>query len=116
MKIRTCIAASTHQRGIRTAQLTKRLGLYRSNISLMDAGKRPLSLKLLTRIARFLKCNPLDLLMVHKTPRTPFARSRRFVKKLRDREDQLEEGTNCQWVNNILLAWQRHYGLRRYSQ
>ncbi len=91
------------------AGVARRLKLYPSNISAMDAGKRSVSLKTLARIGRLLDCSPADLIHVAWVPQTPLYRSRAVNLWVRERDLGTPDGSQKGWVHSATLAWQRHY-------
>jgi DNA-binding Xre family transcriptional regulator len=95
------------------AEVARRLRLYRSNLSAMDAGTRSVSLKGLARVARLLDCSPGDLIEVRWATERPIFREARLNELLRKRELEALEGSERGWVHAALLAWQRHYGVGR---
>ena len=109
MRIRTRITQLAHQRGLTAAEVARRLGLYRSNLSAMDAGRRSVSLKTLSRIAQVLACSPGELLEPHGEAESPVFRDPALNSRLETLEAELVDGTECGWVHTVLLAWQRHY-------
>lgn len=113
MRIRTRITTVARERGSTAAQLAERLGLYRSNLSAMDSGRRTVSLALLTRIAELLECSPIDLIEVIPTPEKPIFRSQRAMRALEKKDLGIPDGTERGWVHQALLAWQRHYAKPR---
>ena len=94
------------------AEVARRLGLYRSNLSAMDAGRRVASLQALSRIAAVLGCSPGEL--IERAPEGPPAvfRTKALNARLAAREAALVDGTERGWVHAVLLAWQRHYRAR----
>lgn len=112
MRIRTCIRRAARERGTTVAEVARRLGLYRSNLSAMDAGRRAASLQALSRIAAVLGCSPGELL--ERTAESPPAvfRAPALNARLAARDAGLEDGTERAWVHATLLAWQRHYRAR----
>lgn len=110
MRIRTQITRLAHERGMTAAEIARRLGLYRSNLSAMDAGRRMGSLRILGRIAQILDCSPADLIEAG-----PAAEEIRIFRRgslneaLRKRDVEALDGLKKTWVHAALLAWQRHY-------
>ena len=113
MRIRTCIRRVARERGMTAADVARRLRLYPSNLSAMDAGARSISLRALGRIAEILASAPGELLERAVAADRPVFRSRRLNARLADRDAALEDGSERTWVHTVLLAWQRHYGARR---
>ena len=113
MRIRTRITAEARARGWTAAEVARRLGWYRSNISAMDAGRRAISLQGLARVSQLLNCGPGDLLETDEgTPRPVFGLpelNRRLIERERCGCDVREKG----WVHAVQLGWLRHYGRRR---
>lgn len=109
MPVRTRITRMARQRGLTAAEVARRLRLYPSNVSAMDAGRRSPSLRLLGRIAHLLACHPGELLEVHRDPQPPLFRRHRAHALLEQRQRQLTDGAERGWVHTALLAWQRHY-------
>lgn len=113
MRIRTCINRVARERGMTAAEVARRLKLYRSNLSALDAGRRSVSLRALGRIADVLACSPGELLeRVDIADRPVFLHSHLNV-RLAERDANLVDGTERTWVHTVLLAWQRHYRARR---
>ena len=109
MVIRTRITQMAHERGLSAAEVARRLKLYRSNLSAMDAGKRSVSLKTLGRIAKFLGCSPGDLIEVMWDPQRPLFKNPSINRWLKERDWGTPDGSQKEWVHGALLAWQRHY-------
>ena len=109
MQIRTCIGRIAKERGTSPAELARRLRLYRSNLSAMDAGRRAISLKALSRLAGELGCSPGELLEEHQPGERGVFRATTLNEKLTAREAGLADGSERGWVHVVLLAWQRHY-------
>ena len=110
MEIHTRIAAVARTRGLTAAEVARRLRLYRSNLSAMDAGRRPVSLRTLARLSELLGCSPVDLLEVTFGPNTTVFRRSELNRKLEERDLAVPDGLEKGWVHTALLAWQRHYG------
>ncbi len=112
MTIRTCIRRAARERGTTVAEIARRLGLHRSNLSAMDAGRRAASLRTLSRLAAVLGCSPGELLeRAPEGPPTVF-RTKALNAKVAAREAALVDGAERRWVHAVLLAWQRHYRAR----
>ena len=95
------------------AEIARRLGLHRSNLSAADAGRRALSLRALGRIADVLACSPGELVeRADAAGRSVFRRAR-LNARLAARDAGLADGAECSWVHAVALAWQRHYRERR---
>ncbi len=112
MRVRTRIRQVARSQGRTVAEVACRLGLYRSNLSAMDAGRRSVSLRLLGRVARLLGCSPADLLEGSGSPQRPVFRHPALNRAVETRDQRLIDGRECGWVHTALLAWQRHYGAR----
>ena len=110
VSIRTRIREAAHERGRTVAEIARQLGLYRSNLSAMDAGRRAPSLRLLGRLAEALDCGVGDLLEETGGSGDPVFRSRKAETRLEEREREVSDGMEKGWVHANLLAWQRHYG------
>ena len=95
------------------AEVARRLGLHRSNLSAADAGRRALSLRALSRIAEVLACSPGELVERADAVEHPVFRRARLNARLAARDTALADGTECSWVHAVALAWQRHYRGRR---
>ena len=110
VRIRTRIQEVARERGRTAAELARQMGLYRSNLSAMDAGRRAPSLRLLGRLAEALDCGVGDLL--EAAPERPTALFRRpaLEHRVLERNREAAGGTDKGWVHATLLAWQRHYG------
>ena len=109
MKMRTRIQEVAHERGRTVMELARQLGLYRSNLSAMDAGRRTPSLRLLARISEALGCSVGDLVEVHHGPEAPVFRKASLERRVRERIQEACDGTDKGWTHAVLLAWQRHY-------
>ena len=113
MRIRTCIRRTARQRGMTAAEIARRLGLHRSNLSAADAGRRALSLRALGRIADVLACSPGELVECAEAAGRPIFRSALLNVRLAARDAELADGTERGWVHAVALAWQRHYRVRQ---
>ena len=111
MQIYTRITTIAKERGSTAAEVARGLKLYRSNISAMDAGRRSVSLQLLSRIAEFLGCSPTDLIEVRSSHKKEPFRNRELLQRLEQRAFDIPEGSERGWVHRVLLTWQRHYRL-----
>lgn len=108
MTIRTRIRDVARSRGTTAAEVARRLGWYRSNLSAMDAGTRAPSLRALVRLGRYLDCGPGDLLDLRWGPATAVFRQPRLNARLHERDRGTPDGLDKGWVHASLLAWQRH--------
>lgn len=114
-KVRTRIGEAAKERGWSQARLARALGLYPSNLSLMDRGRRSVSLKSLSRIAQFLDVSVSDLITV--SPREenhPFPNetlNQLLLQKIRTspRKDK-------RWLHATMLAWQKHFQKNEIAQ
>ena len=113
MRIRTRIATEARARGFTAAELARRLGWYRSNLSAMDAGRRSVSLRTLVQLAQALGCSPGDLLETQEGSPAPIFRQAWLSEHLSERDHRAIDGAEKGWVHAALLAWQRHYRGRR---
>lgn len=91
------------------AEVARRLKLYRSNISAMDAGRRSVSLKALARVGKLLDCSPADLIEITWVRERPLYRSRAVNLWVKQRDLETSDGSEKEWVHKATLAWQRHY-------
>jgi DNA-binding Xre family transcriptional regulator len=108
MGIRTCITDVARTRGTTAAEVARRLGWYRSNLSAMDAGTRTPSLRALVRVARHLDCGPGDLLEVQWGAAGAVFRRAALNDRLSERDRGTPDGLDKGWVHTALLTWQRH--------
>lgn len=112
MAIRTRIKAEAHARGFSVSELAHRLGWYRSNLSAMDAGRRTISLRALSRVAALLGCSPGELLI--ETPTTlRLFRDPKANARVIEWDRRTVDGLDKSWVSTVQLAWIRHYRRRR---
>ena len=95
------------------AEIARRLGLHRSNLSAADAGRRAISLRALGRIADILACSPGELMERAEAAGRPVFRHARLNTRLAARDAGLADGTERAWVHAVALVWQRHYRVRR---
>jgi len=95
------------------AEVARRVGWYRSNLSAMDAGARGVSLAGLVKVAEVLACSPGDLLDVTRGAEAPLFRDPKLMARLRERDLGAPDGTEKGWVHAAQLAWRRHYGSAR---
>ena len=109
MRIRTCISRVARERGMTAAEVARRLRLYRSNLSAIDAGRRSLSLRALGRLADVLACSPGELLERAGAADRAVFRQAQLNIRLAGRDATLVDGAERTWVHTVLLAWQRHY-------
>jgi len=91
------------------AEVARRLRLYQSNLSAMDAGRRSVSLRALGRIADVLGCSPGELLERDSSAERPVFRPASVNVRVGRRDAALVDGAERTWVHTVLLAWQRHY-------
>lgn len=112
VRMRTRIQEVAHERGRTVMELARQLGLHRSNLSAMDAGRRTPSLGLLARLAEELDCGVGDLLEVRRGPETPVFRKASVESRLLERDRGTPDGAEKGWVSATLLAWQRYYRSR----
>lgn len=113
MRIRTRITAEAKARGFTAAELARRLGWYRSNLSAMDAGRRAVSLRTLARLSQMLGCSPGDLLEVRGGSQAPVFRQAWLRGRLSERDRGTADGAEKGWVHAAQIAWRRHYGATR---
>jgi DNA-binding Xre family transcriptional regulator len=115
-RIKTRITAVARERGMSAAELSRKLGLYRSNVSAMDAGKRAASLKLLSKIAALLHCGVDDLIEPIEPRPVQVFQDKKLNHGLEDTENALKDGTERGWVHKALLSWQSHYKLAKLKK
>lgn len=108
MKFCTRITNIAHERGMKAAEVARRTGTFRSNISLMDSGARSVSLQLLGHIANSLGVSPVDLIDKKLGSVRVFKKQKR-MKQLLELDQAGIDGLEKGWVNNVMLAWQNHY-------
>ncbi len=109
MWIHTRITQEARARGMTAAELARRLGGYRSNLSAMDAGRRTASLRLLARLSRALGCSLGELLEVSWISERPIFRTARVNEALAQRDRRAHDGQEKGWVHAAQLAWVRHF-------
>lgn len=97
------IKEACHSRGYKVAELCKKLGFYKSNISLIDSGKRSLSISKLERIVKFLGCSFNDVISTSKTYREPYdnPEMNRKIALIQNAPYQKEDKA---WVFNVFFA------------
>lgn len=110
MRIRTRITTEARARGFTAAELARRLGWYRSNLSAMDAGRRSVSLRVLAKLGTVLHCSPGDLLDAGSE--SSVFRDARLNERVHQRDHRATDGQEKGWVHTVQLAWVRHYGKR----
>jgi transcriptional regulator with XRE-family HTH domain len=113
MRIRTRIGQEAKVRGLTSAEVARRLGWHRSNLSAMDAGARSVSLRALARVAEVLGCSPGDLLEAERGGARSAFRDRRLNQRLHERDVATPDGSEKGWVHAAQLAWRRHYSRAR---
>lgn len=109
MKVRIRITREARARGLTAADVARRLGWYRSNLSAIDAGVRAVSLGRLFRVAECLGCSPGDLLEPVPEHDRPLFRQAGFDEALRQRDLRALDGAEKSWVHAAQFAWRRHY-------
>lgn len=109
MRIHTNITKTARERGFNAAEVSRRLGWYRSNVSAMDAGKRSVSLKALAEIAALLDLSPADLLETAPPAHAALFRKKQLMEKLQKKDFGMHDGTKREWVHAVMLAWQHHH-------
>lgn len=114
--VRTRITQAARQRGFTAREVARAVQLYPSNLSAMDAGRRPVSLRTVARIARWLRCSVGDLVEGPWDPEHPAYRRLALRQRVAVLEEQALEGADRTWVHAALLAWQRHAGFRRAAR
>lgn len=95
------------------AEVARRLGGYRSNLSAMDAGRRLPSLRLVVRLSRVLGCGPGDLVEAGPASQTPVWRRADLNRRLQERDLGAVDGVEKGWVHAAQRAWRAHFGPRR---
>lgn len=113
MRIRTRITEMARARGLTARQVARRAGLYPSNLSAMDAGRRSVSLRMLARVARVIGCGVGELLDESWVPEQPVFRSQALTRALEARAASVPAGAERGWVHAAMLAWRRHAGFHR---
>ena len=113
MGIRTRITAEAKAHGMTAAELARRLGWYRSNLSAMDAGRRTVSIRALARLSEILGCGPGDLLELSREAKTPLFRDARLNARLQERDAESPDGAEKGWLHAAQFAWRRHYAGRK---
>lgn len=113
MQIHTNITKIAKERGLNAAEVSRRLGWYRSNVSAMDAGKRSVSLKALAEIAQLLDLSPSDLLETDFPNHLILFPKKELMEKLQKRDLETQDGTKREWVHAVMLAWQRHHQAKK---
>ena len=109
MRVRTQITAVARENGFTAREVARRVGLYPSNLSAMDAGRRSVSLQCLGRVAKFLGCSVADLLEeIPASPIQPFRHLKAF-RGLRNRMRDTPDGSERGWTHTVLLSWLKHY-------
>ena len=116
MEIRTRIKEIARERGFTVAQTARENGFYRSNLSAMDRGKRPVSLRLLGKLAETLGCDLEDLIETSRFSSKPIFSKPGAMKQLLERDMDAQDGSEKQWLHHVWLAWKRHYTLARRSR
>ena len=112
MTVRTRIKAEAKARGFTVAELARRLGWYRSNLSAMDAGRRTISLRALSRVAELLGCSAGEL-MESSRPDVRVFRAARVNARMLEWDRRGVDGLDKSWVSTAQLAWIRHYRRRK---
>lgn len=110
--VRTNLKQEASSRGMTLTELAKKLRLYLSNLSAMDSGTRPVSLRQLSKIAQFLHCGIGDLLLSSAEEKKIF-REKILNKRVEQLETSSEDGTDKSWVPKVMLALNRHYARSR---
>ena len=113
MRIRTRITTEARARGFTAAELARRLGWYRSNVSAMDAGRRAISLRNLARVSQLLGCSPGELLDTTMQSERPIFAQAKANQRLLERDRDADDGAEKSWVHATQLGWLRHYRARR---
>ncbi len=110
MRIRTRIKIEARARGFTVAELARRLGWYRSNLSAMDAGRRTISMHALSRVAALLGCSLGELM--DSSPEIRLFRDARVNARVLEWDRRAVDGLDKSWVSTVQLAWIRHYRRR----
>lgn len=113
--VRTHIREVAASRGITLSEVAQKLGLYLSNLSSMDAGRRSVSLKQLSRIAEFLHCGVGDLLVSSEKNMAPF-RDKRLNEQIERLEKANKDGVDKSWVPKVMVSLNAHYARSRRKQ
>ena len=92
-----------HSRGYKVADLCEKLGLYKSNLSLADSGKRTLSISKLEKIVKFLGCSFDDIISTSKRYQKPYDNPE-MNRRIALIEDAPYQKKDKAWVLNVLLA------------
>lgn len=110
--VRTDVRRVASLRGMTLSDVSRGLEIYLSNLSAMDAGKRSVSLKKLSKIAQFLHCSVGDLI-VNSGREGGLFQKKALDKAVRRIEESYEDGTDKSWVPKVTLSFMRHYARSR---
>lgn len=97
------------EHGLQLGALARKLGMPLSNLSAIASGRRSVSLKLLSRISRALRCSVPELFDAGTGDVSVFGTSE-SNQKLLERERQHYLGQDKGWTHRLMLACQGHYG------
>ena len=92
-----------HSRGYKVTDLCRKLGLYKSNLSLADSGRRTLSISKLEKIVKFLGCSFDDIISTSKSYYKPYDNPE-MNRRIALIENAPYQKDDKAWVFNVLLA------------
>lgn len=102
------IKDACHSRGYKVADLCKKLGLYKSNLSLVDSGKRKLSISKLEEIIKFLGCSFNDIISSSNRYQKPYDNPE-INRKITLIENAQYQRNDKAWVFNVFFERRKFF-------
>lgn len=111
MTLKTRIKIIAKEKGMTLSNLSKILGITRSNMSAIASGARGVSLKLFIKISHILDCD-IDELSFNMNTMAVY-KNKEIQSLLKMVGNRSYNGQDKTWVHRIMLAQHIHYRIRK---